>query len=67
MQSYMYISYPVMEGKYRLTLNINSNEFTDPIISDKKMLPVKFVKVLVRFSSEHDSQRREHIITGYSY
>ncbi len=26
-------SYPVMEGKYTLTLNINGNDFTDPIIS----------------------------------
>ena len=40
-------SYPVMEGKYKLTLDINENCFTDPIVSNQKTVPVKFVEAVV--------------------
>ena len=41
-------SYPVMEGKYKLTLDINENGFTDPIVSNQKTVPVKFVEAVVK-------------------
>ncbi len=61
------MSYPIMEGKYKLTLNINGNGFTDPIISDGKRIHVKFVKAMASFVFKHDSQSRQYIIHGYTY
>ncbi len=43
------MSYPVKEEKYKLTLNINRNDFTEPIISDRKRIHVKFDKDMARF------------------
>jgi hypothetical protein len=60
------MSYPVMEGKYKLTLNINGSDFTDPIISDGKRIHVKFVKAMDSFVFEHDSQSRQYNINGYT-
>ncbi len=55
-----------MEGKYKLTLKINGNGFTDPIISDGKRIHVKFVKVMASFVFKHDYQSRKYIINGYT-
>ncbi len=55
-----------MEVKYKLTLNINGNGFTDPIISDEKRIHVKFVKAMASFVFKHDSQSRQNIINGYT-
>jgi hypothetical protein len=52
------MSYAVMEGKYKLTLNINGNDFTEPIISDGKRIHDKFVKAMACFVFKHDSQSR---------
>ena len=41
-------SYIVMEGKYKLTLDIKENGFTDPIVSNQKTVPVKFVEAVVK-------------------
>ncbi len=60
------ISYPVMEGKYTLTLNINGNDFSDPIISNGKSLSVKFVEAIVHFISQHDSRSRLSNINGFT-
>ncbi len=55
-----------MEGKYKVTLNINGNGFTDPIISDGKRIHIKFVKAIASFAFKHDSQSRQYIINGYT-
>jgi hypothetical protein len=59
-------SYPVMEGKYTLTLNINGNDFTEPIISNGKSISVKFVEAMFRFNSLHDSRSKLYNINGYT-
>ncbi len=55
-----------MEGKYKLTLNINGIGFTDPIISDGKRIHVKFVEAMASFVLKHDSQSRQYNINGYT-
>ncbi len=55
-----------MEGKYKLTLNINGNGFTDPNISDGKRIQVKFVEAMASFVFKDDSQSRQYIINGYT-
>jgi hypothetical protein len=59
-------SYPVMEGKYKLTLDINENGFTDPLISNQKTVPVKFVEAVVKHITLQDSQIRRFNIIGYT-
>ena len=48
-------TYPVMEGKYQFSLNINSNGFTDPVMSNQKKPPVKFVESVVKYLTHHDA------------
>jgi hypothetical protein len=60
------ISYPVMEGKYTLTLNINGNHFTNPIISNGKSISVKFIEAMVRFISQNDSSSKQYQINGFT-
>jgi hypothetical protein len=59
-------SYPVMEGKYTLTLNINGNDFAEPIISKGKSILVKFVEAMAHFVSQHDSRSKQYNINGYT-
>jgi hypothetical protein len=59
------MSYPILEGKYKLTLYINGNGFTDSIISDNKRMHIKFVEAMAGFVFKHDSQSRQYIINGY--
>jgi len=60
------ISYPVMEGKYSLTLNIRGNDFTNPVISTGKSISVKFVEAIVRFISHNDSTSKMFRITAFT-
>jgi hypothetical protein len=60
------MSYPVIEGKYKLTLNINGNDFTKTIISDGKRIHVKFVKTMAHFVFKYDSQSRGYNVDGYT-
>ncbi len=60
------LSYLVMEGKYTLTLNINGNDFIDPIISNRKSISVKFVEAMVCFISQHDSRSKLYKINGFT-
>ena len=60
------ISYPLLEGKYTLTLNINGNEFTNPIISNGRSISVKFVEAMVRFIRENDSRSNQYKINGFT-
>jgi hypothetical protein len=60
------ISYPVMEGKYTLTLKINGNHFTNPIISNGKSISVKFVEAMVRFISQNVSSSKQYQINGFT-
>jgi hypothetical protein len=55
-----------MEGKYKLTVNINGNDFAEPIISDGKRIHVKFFEAMAHFVFEHDSQSTQYIINGYT-
>jgi hypothetical protein len=55
-----------MEGKYTLTLIINGNNFTEPIISKGKSISVKFVEAMVHFVSQHDSRSKLYNINGYT-
>ena len=55
-----------MEGKYTLTLNINGNDFSDPIISNRKSISVKFVEAIVHFISQHDSRSKLYNINGFT-
>ena len=59
-------TYPVMEGRYQLTLAINDNGFANPVISNKKKVPVKFVKFMVRYLTQHDPHSKQYNITGYT-
>lgn len=60
------ISYPVMEGKYSLTLNIRGNDFTNPVISTGKSISVKFVEAIVRFICHNDSTSKMFRITAFT-
>jgi hypothetical protein len=60
------MSYPIMEEKYKLTLNINGNGFTDPIILDRKRTHAKFDEAMASFVFKHDFQSRQYIINGYT-
>jgi hypothetical protein len=59
-------TYPVMEGRYQLTLDINDDGFTDPVISNEKKVPVKFVEAVVKYLTMHDAHSRQYKITGYT-
>ena len=53
------ISYPVMEGKYSLTLKVNGNYVSNPILLTGKRISVKFVEAMVRFITENDSTSKQ--------
>ena len=59
-------TYPVMEGKYQFSLNINSDGFTDPVMSNQKKPPVKFVESVVKYLSHRDARSRQYKIIGYT-
>jgi hypothetical protein len=60
------ISYPVMEGKYTLTLNVNGIHFTHPVLSPGKRTSVKFVEAIVHYISQNDISRRQFIIQAFT-
>jgi hypothetical protein len=60
------ISYPVMEGKYTVTLNKNGSDFTEPIISNGKSISVKFVEAMVHFIFQHDSRSKLYNINDFT-
>ncbi len=47
-------------------MNINGNDFTEPIISKEKSILVKFVQAMVHFVSQHDSKSKQYNINGYT-
>ena len=55
-----------MEGRYQLTLDINDDGFTDPVISNRKKVPVKFVEAVVKYLTLLDAHSRQYNITGYT-
>ena len=60
------VSYPVIEGKYSLTLNVRGNDFTNPVISTGKSISVKFVEAIVRFISHNDSTSKQFKINAFT-
>ena len=60
------ISYPVMEGKYSITLNVNGIDFTHPVLSKRKRTSVKFVEAIVRYISLNDTTRSQFIIQAFT-
>ena len=59
-------TYPVMEGKYQFSLNINSNGFTEPVMSNQKKPPVKFVESVVKYLTHRDAHSRQYKIICYT-
>ena len=41
-----------MEGKYSLTLKVNGNDFSNPVLSTGKRVSVKFIEAMVRFITD---------------
>ncbi len=60
------ISYPVMEGKYSLTLNVNGLNILHPVLSTGKRNSVKFVEAMVRFISQNDTTRSQFKIQAFT-
>lgn len=58
------ISYPIMEGIYKLTLDINGTDFSIRKSANNK-LSVKFVEAMVRFISKYEGPSTI-TITGYT-
>ncbi len=58
------ISYPVMEGKYSLTLKVNGNYVSNPILLTGKRISVKFVEAMVCFISENDNTSKQFQINA---
>ena len=52
--------------KYSLTLNVNGNDFTNPVLSTRKRISVKFVEAMVRFISQNDSSSKQYKINGFT-
>jgi hypothetical protein len=55
-----------MEGKYSLTLNVNGNDFSNPVLSTGKRISVKFVEAMVRFISENDTTSKQFEINAFT-
>ncbi len=59
------VLYPIIEGMYKLTLDINGNNFSIHKKSDVKNVSVKFVEVMVRFISKYNAPSTITVI-GYT-